>query len=294
LFRPSELRPPEWLILAYFSYVALAASWWFRPGTVRISGKAWALAGVVAAVISILSKIEGKTRGKTGGKTGRLLRDFAPLAFLLAAYREMDWFTPAVRDHHLEHAWIVWDRWLLDQGHLRATIESAGPLLPSYLEFCYLLVYGVGPVSLGLLFLNGQRAQVSRFWLAYLAGTLGAYSLLPYFPSEPPRIAFPGADLPQVSTWLRQINLWILGGYGIHSSVFPSAHVSSAFSAAWALRATIPERAWIGWGFALYAVCVTTATVYGRYHYAVDALAGLAVSLLALPSLILSRPRPSQ
>ncbi len=142
------------MAIAYFSYVALAAPWLFRSGTARISGKTWALAAVVAVCIWILSRIEGKTGDEAGPETGRLLRDFAPPAYLLAAYREMDWFTPAVRDHHLERAWIVWDRWLLDSGCLRAAIESAGVLFPSYLEFCYLLVYGVGPVSLGLLFLN--------------------------------------------------------------------------------------------------------------------------------------------
>jgi membrane-associated phospholipid phosphatase len=280
LFRPSDLRPPEWLLIAYFVYVALTASWFFA--SFSTSWKEWAVAVAVAVSIRILSSIGG------------LVRDVAPLAFTLAAYREMNWFTPATRDHHLEHAWIVWDRWLLDQGHLRSAIESAGALLPSYLELCYVLVYGVAPISLALLFLNRRRESISRFWLAYLAGTLGAYALFPYFPSEPPRLAFSGADLPQVATVLRQANLWILGGYGIHSSVFPSAHVSSAFSAAWALRATIPERPWIGWLMAGYALSVAIATVYGRYHYAVDAFAGFAVSLAALPCLYLTSPaRPA-
>ena len=33
---------------------------------------------------------------------------------------------------------------------------------------------------------------------------------------------------------------------------------------------------------AAYAVSVAVATVYGRYHYAADAVAGFAVSLLAV------------
>jgi membrane-associated phospholipid phosphatase len=33
---------------------------------------------------------------------------------------------------------------------------------------------------------------------------------------------------------------------------------------------------------ALYGVCVAIATVYGRYHYAVDVLAGAALSFLGL------------
>jgi membrane-associated phospholipid phosphatase len=36
-----------------------------------------------------------------------------------------------------------------------------------------------------------------------------------------------------------------------------------------------------GWFLLVFAVSVAVATVYGRYHYAVDALAGLGISLLA-------------
>ena len=89
-------------------------------------------------------------------------------------------------------------------------------------------------------------------------------------------------DLPRVTTALRRLNLTILGGVGIHSSVFPSAHVSSAFSGAWGLFVFLRERRWVGRGMLLYAVSVSVATVYGRYHYAVDALAGFAISLPAL------------
>jgi membrane-associated phospholipid phosphatase len=89
---------------------------------------------------------------------------------------------------------------------------------------------------------------------------------------------FAGADLPNVGTALRRLNLWILGNFSIHSSVFPSAHASSAFSAAWGLLATLPERRWVGWAMAAYGVCVSIATVYCRYHYAVDVAAGAALS----------------
>jgi membrane-associated phospholipid phosphatase len=118
--------------------------------------------------------------------------------------------------------------------------------------------------------------------MVYLAGTLGAYALFPYFPSEPPRTVFATVDLPHIITVVRRFNLWILGGYSIHSSVFPSAHVSSAFSAAWALLVTVPQRKWIGGLMAFYAVSVAVATIYGRYHYAADAVAGLAVSFAGL------------
>jgi membrane-associated phospholipid phosphatase len=42
---------------------------------------------------------------------------------------------------------------------------------------------------------------------------------------------------------------------------------------------------------AVYALSVSVATVYGRYHYGVDALAGFAVSLVAIPAARLGRER---
>jgi membrane-associated phospholipid phosphatase len=62
--------------------------------------------------------------------------------------------------------------------------------------------------------------------------------------------------------------------------VFPSAHVSSAFSAAWGMFVSLPEDRWIGVCMFAYAVSVSVATVYGRYHYTADVLAGVAVSVL--------------
>ena len=264
-----RLRSSEWLLIAYFAYVALVSPFFFSPG----SNSQWKPL-IVAAVVTVLLLRLARTKS--------WLRDLAPVLLTLAAFEEMNLYTPAVRDHHLEQSWIVWDRVLLDQYGLQAGIESAGTLLPMFLELCYALVYAVAPLGLWALSANGRRDRVNQFWLAYLAGTLGAYALFPYFISEPPRTAFPGENLPHFLTFLRRFNLWIAGRYDIHSSVFPSAHVSSVFSAAWGLLETLPKRRWIGWSMAAFGLCVVVATVYGRYHYAVDAAAGIAISLLGL------------
>ncbi|HUA82460.1 MAG TPA: phosphatase PAP2 family protein [Bryobacteraceae bacterium] len=266
-------RPSEWLIVAFFTYVAVT-SIFFHLGV-----RPWLLLAAVVVAILLLSLRKSA------------FREFAPAAFTLAAYREMNWFTPVVYDHRFENAWIIWDRRVLDTWHLRAAIESLGPVLPSYFELCYLFVYAVVFVAVGLLFGLHHRDRIDRFWVAYLAGTLSVYALFPYFPSEPPRTAFAGMDMPHVMTVVRRLNLWLLGGYGIHASVFPSAHVSSAFSAAWALLATIPERPAIGRWMAFYATSVAIATVYGRYHYAADAVAGFAMSFLAMVALWITARR---
>jgi membrane-associated phospholipid phosphatase len=268
-----RLRSSEWFLLIYFAYVACVSPFFvsaWRPCLVAI---------VVAALVLRLARGES------------WLRDLLPLPLTLAAFWEMDWFTPLVRNPHWEQTLIVWDRTLFDRYGLSAAVESAGHLMPMFLELCYMLVYLVAPVALWALIANRHRDRVNQFWLAYLVGTLGAYALFPYFLSDSPRVAFPGENLPHFVTFFRRVNLWIASHYDIHSSVFPSAHVSSALSAAWGLLETIPERRWIGWTMAVYGLCVAVATVYGRYHYAADAVAGIAISFLGLAAMVYRNSR---
>jgi membrane-associated phospholipid phosphatase len=261
-----RLRPYEWLIIAYFTYVAAVAPFF-------ISGdKRWLPAAIAAAAIAILLALS---------RHNSHIRDWIPLALTFTAFREMNLFTPAIRDHHLENSWIGYDRWLLDTAHLRAAVESLGPLIPSYLEICYVLVYAIALISALILLSNHRHDQLHTFWFAFIAGTLASYALFPYFPSDPPRTVFAGADLPHIVTIFRRFNLTILGKYGIHSSVFPSAHVSAAFACAWGLFVTMPDRRRYAALVAIFAFSVAIATIYGRYHFAVDALAGFIISFCA-------------
>jgi membrane-associated phospholipid phosphatase len=262
------LRSTEWLLIGYFSYVALLSA-------SRLPVLVLFLAASLVAVLAY-----GESHGNR--EFFSVARDWVPLALTLVAYREMDWFTPLAWDHHLELQWIKWDRSLLRHW------GPQGALLPSYLECCYLLVYAVGPFTVAVLYLERRRNRVNRALLLYMLGTLLAYALFPHFLSQPPRTLFGDSDLPKVMTALRRFNLWIVNGVGIHSSVFPSAHVSSAFSAAWALLLYLPERKRYGWAMLIYAISVAVAAVYGRYHYAVDVVAGFGVSMIAAGIVLLA------
>ncbi len=279
--RTLTLRSYEWLLIAFFVYVAALAPFFSRPG--RNIATPFAIAACVVLLILAL--------GATKHRAVAVARDWIAPPLLLLAYREMDWFTPARLEHRLEHAWIVWDRMLLDDWAIRRVIEFAGWLPHAYLEFCYLLVYGIPAFTIAVMYIWRRRDLLDSVLFVYLFGTLLAYALFPFFPSEPPRTVFPGVDLPGVTSAFRRFNLFLVGGYGIHSSVFPSAHVSSAFSAAWAVLLFVPTHRKVGWAMLIYAVSVSLATVYGRYHYAVDAAAGLGISLVALAvGIRLARP----
>jgi membrane-associated phospholipid phosphatase len=276
-----KLRSAEWLLTVYFAYVALISPA-FR---LENNWRPFLVVALVYALFLALAYGESREHAELFG----ILRDWAPVALLLVAYREMDWFSALPHNFQLELAWVERDRAILYHWGLQRAIESLGLLGPVYLELCYALVYAVAPFVVAILYFEDRRERVNGVLFLYLLGTLLAYALFPYFPSDPPRVAFGGSDMPNLTSVVRRLNLWLVGDYGIHSSVFPSAHVSSAFSAAWALRAYLPERRRIGWGMLVYAMSVAVATVYGRYHYAADVVAGIAISVVPAAMILLAR-----
>jgi len=268
-------RVSEWILAAYFTYTSVLAL--VLPIDPAMSGRAL-LANALVAVSYVLLL---RTVRRGGSEWPGVLRDWAPLALALLAYKQMGWFAPAGHDYALERSWIVWDRMVLHQWGLRSAIESLGVVVPSVLELSYLLVYAFPVFCMGLLYAYKRREQADALLTVYLLGLCLAYVQFPFWPSEPPRTVFAGQDLPLVATFVRRINLALLGSQGIHTSVFPSAHVSGAFAAAFAMRGVFPDKPWLRWGTLVYAILVALATVYGRYHYAADALAGFGVSVVA-------------
>jgi membrane-associated phospholipid phosphatase len=281
---PLRLRSAEWLLIIYFGYVAFIAPH-FLPAS-QILWRPFVVEVLVCTLFLALAYGESREHVKLFS----IMRDWVSVALILLAYREMDWFSSLPRNFNLELRWEEWDRTILYGWGLQRAIESLSVLGPLYLELCYALVYAVAPFVVAILYIQRKFSRVNGAVFLYLVGTLLAYGLFPYFPSDPPRVAFGGSDMPNIHTAVRELNLWLVGDLGIHSSVFPSAHVSSAFSAAWALFAFLPERKQCGWGMLSYAVSVAVATVYGRYHYAADAVAGMAVSLVPAVMILLARP----
>lgn len=269
------MRPSEWLIAAYFTYTAMCSVVMdVRPGVPAIL---WTVNALVIATLLLLVFAENLRHRKILS----IMRDWYPITLMLLAYREMGWLAPTVHHYRYEQTWIQWDRLLLNHYGLRDAIESLGPLIPSMLDISYSLVYTIAPFCMAWLYYRRLMKRMDAFLLVFLSGIFGAYMLFPFFPSEPPRAVFPNADLPNVVTMFRRFNLALLGNYGIHLSVFPSAHCSGAFSAAFAMREVLPEEPWVWRMIFVLACSIATATVYGRYHYAADAAAGIGIALLA-------------
>jgi len=278
------IRWPERLIVGFLIYTAAIAS--VLPVTQSVGNRVVLLNLAVILTYGLLLHFDSARWIRVTG----VIRDWLPLGLILLAYREMGWLALPHHGHALEAHWVIWDRLVL-RGGATAAIEAFGPVLPSLLEIAYSLVYALAPFSIAVLYLYGRRDRVDRFLFIFALGVLLCYAQFPFWPSDPPRVVFFGQDFPAYDTVFRRFNLWMLGNYGIHTSVFPSAHVAGAFSAAFGMRQALPEHKWVSRFLYVMALFIAAATVYGRYHYFADAAAGLSVAVivLALQSYLISR-----
>jgi len=266
------LRAVDWVLGVFFLYTAVLAIVLPISTQVRLTTVAVNIA-VLCAIPFFVNWPRARSR--------QLIRDCYPLALVVLAYKQMGWFAPDRHDYRLERIWIRWDDLLLRDWGLKSAVEVFGSLVPMILELSYLLVYLTGPLCLLIIYRYKRTDRAGDFLLVYVLGLLLSYGQFPFWPSEPPRVVFAESLQPAASI-VRNVNLAVVGNAGIRTSVFPSAHVSGVFAAALALFLLFRDKAWIWRGMAVYAFCVAIATVYGRYHYAVDASAGFIVAIVAL------------
>ncbi len=268
------VRGAEWVVLAFFAWSAIAT--WIVSVPAAVATRVLLVNLAVFLSYALLIHFD-YTRPRLALSVAR---DWMPLACVLLAYREMGWFAQSHRTHTLEKMWVRWDRILLHSG-FSAALNSLGPVIPSILEIAYALVYTLAPFSLAMLYIYRKRERADTLLFITTLAVLLCYAQFPFWPSEPPRTIFAGQDLPAYSTIFRRFNLWMLAGAGIHTSVFPSAHVAGAFSAALGMRKALPEHRWAARFLWVMAFLIALAVVYGRYHYLADACAGLLMAGLA-------------
>jgi membrane-associated phospholipid phosphatase len=264
------LRTGEKVLITYFLYIAFLTVIRLLP-LLRIF-LAWFIAAAVAVWVG--AAVRNSRRWVA------ILRDWIPLGLIPVGYWELQLFA-SDRVLRWQNTWIVWDKRLLSDGRVSAAIELLGPSIPFILESTYLCLYAIPSFCLAALYIYGRRDRVDRFMTTLFLGAFGAYALMPYFPSASPRLAFAGSDLPHFSSCARAANLWVLNHFDISTSVFPSGHVAVAFASTFSILRSLPERRWLFYCLFTISTIVYVATVYSRYHYAVDGLAGAAVAALA-------------
>lgn len=263
------MRNVEWVAVSFFGYTAALSALYGESLGARLAS--------LAAPFLVLTLIAATSRVHSA--MAERVRDWLIPASVLAAYWQMGWFAQS-HNTGWQSTWLAWDRQLLDQWGLRGLLEQRLPFLPWILELSYLCLYLIPPACLVALYQRRAWNRIDHYLLTFAAGTLVTYALLPVIPVESPRLAYAGQDLPAIHSVWRDINVWILDHLDISTSVFPSGHVAVAFSSAFGIKRALPGEPKLFAFFLGLACSVYLATIYGRYHYAVDGLASILISLV--------------
>lgn len=224
------------------------------------------IAALVAALVVVLS-----TRAEI-----RPVRDLLPLLLGPFLYVELRWLIPGLGHPHADATVLRWEHGLFG-GNPSSTWAPAmpWPLLSEALHLAYASYYFLVLVPPIVLYARGRRD-------AY-AGTMFALTLVyglcfityVVFPVDGPRYLVGPAAAPDGP--VRSFVLHLLEAGSSRGTAFPSSHVAAAVVAS--LSALTFQRR-VGVAVAVLTVGLALGTVYGGFHYGVDALSGALVGLL--------------
>ncbi|MBY0493892.1 MAG: phosphatase PAP2 family protein [Cyanobacteria bacterium] len=263
----SRLRFSEKVLLAYFAWSGLAAVAFQGTG-------AWPRIMTDAAAVILIVTFPAQA---WAGGLGRVVRNWAPVTLTLPAYWQADVIGPAPFMASFDAPLVALDR-LLRCDRIRDAIAASGWGLPLLLELAYLLIYVVPLAAAALVYVKQGDERLERFSSVFVLGTFAAYALLPFFPARSP-LAFYFAQTHSAADSVRRLNLWLLDRGGLRESLpFPSGHIAAAAATSFAVYQALAGATMTARLLLAYTIVLSVATVYGRYHYAADVLAGWTIS----------------
>jgi len=258
------LRSSEWIALGYFIYLAATAMLVDVPSESRRRVLATLLFAGAATVALGLQTSPGAVTA----------RDWMPLVNLVIGY----WLPAQLvvkTNPRFERVLMDFDRKLLGRGATGAYFDRAPRIAIGYFELAYLLCYPIVPLGLLSLSFVGLRSRADEYWSTVLLAGFACYGLLPWLPARAPRAL---ETMARSRSGLRQLNVKLLDQASVRLNTFPSGHAATSMAIALVLFAYVPP---VGAVFLTVALSIAIASVIGRYHYAADAISGLAVGTAA-------------
>lgn len=261
------MRVSEWVSFAYFVYllaVALVKAPWSRRGQ--------AAAATAAASLATLAPLMIPDTG-----LARIVRDWLPAVFLTIGYWLSGWYFVAPMPR-IEARFLAWDWRVLGRDGGASLVLALPRSAIEALELAYVGCFLFVPSGMLILAIAGHASAADRFWTLVLAAELGSFAFLPWIQTRPPRSLETGIGVERRPLLLRHVNRFMVKHTSIGVNTFPSGHVAGALATAIAVAEVQPGLwPWMFGG----ALLITIASVVGRYHYFVDAVAGATLTLAA-------------
>lgn len=158
------------------------------------------------------------------------------------------------------------------------------PALSFVLHLCYGSYYWILMGVPLWLWIRGKRNAFRRATFLGALALYVSYLVFGVFPVAGPYFAFPRPEGEFIANWPARYVYFMLDNGSAMGTAFPSSHVTASWCVVYAAWRDARRLALV---LAPVAFLLAMGTVYGQFHYAVDALAG---GLLALGLMLVADP----
>jgi hypothetical protein len=230
----------------------------------------------LVAVLAVLRLGRRPLPRNAGWRWLRLVYPVAATPFLL--YPELRFLNRVITDRLFDGMVQGWEQALFG-SQLSMTFHEWLPdfTFSELLHFGYMSYYVLVPIALVGVFMTRGDAAVHRAAFATALVFLLSYFVFTVFPVAGPRYDFPAIQGEVSGGTFYQIVHTILEAGSSRGTAFPSSHIAASGVAV--LAAGREDRRWL-WTLMLPQIALALGTVYGRFHYGVDALAGAALMVV--------------
>ena len=262
----------RWTTMLTASYLAITAALIAIFGG-AVPGRAW----LVTAHLAVSGSLLILDRAKPRAEILRVVRDWHPLLLFPLLYKEVELLAPALGDWRLTTAIPAWESMLFaGQPSQYLSERLAFVPLSEYLHFCYLSYGIVIPAVAGYWYVSGRRTAFGELLLLLSTVLLGSYLFFILLPVDSPYYLSERLGPPLSGHVFFDLVHQVSARGGARGGAFPSAHVSGALVVS--LVAWRHQRP-LAYLLVPITAGVLFATVYGRFHYVLDTLAGAALAI---------------
>jgi membrane-associated phospholipid phosphatase len=262
----------EWVTFAYLAWVEAILFLFHREvaHAPRAIGVHLAIAGAIAIVARRASISQNPVL--------QFVRHWYPLPLYIFFFEELQGLV-----HVIFPGWF--DRWLIQFDFNLAGVhpsvwlnQVANPVLNDAMQFAYMTYFLFLVILPGILYCE---KKFDSFWTVMTATAIAHYTvylIAILFPIESPFFSLAYLHSAPLVGGPFTATIELVERFGrVHGAAFPSAHVAGSMVAILASRRYKP---WLYWICAPLFVAMCVATVYGRYHYVADVIAGIAVGAM--------------
>jgi len=262
----------EWVTFAYLAWVNVALLAFHR----NVAHAAMYLVVHVWLCLGIICLAWAAAHSKN--PVLRFIRSWYPLPLYIGFFEELRGLV-----HMFFPAWF--DRWLIQFDYGFAGVHPyvwlarfSSPAINEFMQFAYMTYFLYLVILPAILYAQKDRLAYWTVMGSTAVAHYSVYVIAILFPIEGPyySLAPLEAKSPAGGYFTATID-FIERLARVHGAAFPSAHVAGSMVA---LLAAYRYRRWLFWVCLPFFASMCVATVYGRYHYVADVLAGIAVGAI--------------